>query len=167
MNTKTKSKSYIITPMGELRFPVLDMPETKFTTRPEWSAGVFLSEPDMRAIEGELRAAFTAAFPSHVGEIKLPLRTDKDERRYVQARSTFAPKLTDQNRNPIQTAVRHRDQGALLLHLKPYADDKGQGVVAYLSAVRIPSRSTSEKAVRSVGAYRAEPAVNLGSPLPF
>lgn len=121
----------------------------------------------MRTIEGEFRVAFSAAFPGQVGEKKLPIRTDKDGRRYIQARSTFAPKLTDQNRNPIQMAVRHRDQGALLLNLKPYADDKGQGVVAYLSAVRILSRSTSEKAVHSMGAYRAEPAVNFGAPLLF
>lgn len=164
---KTKTKSYIIAPIGELRFPVLDIPETKFSPRPEWSAGIFLNDADMRTIEGELRAAFAAAFPGRVGEMKLPIRTDKDGRRYVQARSTFAPKITDHNRNPIQTTVRHRDQGALLLNLKPYADEKGQGVVAYLSAVRIPSRSTSEKAVRSVGAYRAEPAVHFGTPLPF
>lgn len=160
-NTDTAAAVFYKSPPGIARYPRTTVPDTRFDSKGVYSVGLVLTGAEMDAAADRLRVIFDTAFPGHTGDIKLPIRTDDAGERYLVAKSSYAPKILDEARKPLET-VEHGARIKIVGRARPFSTFQGRGVALYLGAVDV----LAPVALETVAASRPVEEDDL-SDLPF
>ncbi|KNY21067.1 hypothetical protein [Methylobacterium sp. ARG-1] len=133
---KRTSAAKFTSPQGFLSHPHLDQPDRTHDANGVFSAGIHLTVAELAAVEAELRAIFSAAYPDETREPRLPLWRHPDGPITLFAKSRQRPRIVSEAFRPI-LGVNAGARVRLLCNAKPYRFGERVGVSLFLNIVQV------------------------------
>lgn len=123
-------------PEGFLTNAYLDQPDRRRDVAGMFSAGIHLTTAELAAVEAELGAIFTAAYPDEKRRPHLPLWRHPDGHLTLFARTNQRPRIVDDRFRPI-IGARVGSRVKILCNARPYRFDDRAGVSLFLNIVQV------------------------------
>lgn len=124
------------TPEGFLVYPCIEKPDRHFDASGVFTAGIHLTEAELRGVETELRRIFSEAYPGASINPRLPIKVHPDSHRTLHTKSKTRPRIVNEHFRPVLSA----EAGArvrILGRAQPYRFEDRAGVTVYLNTVQV------------------------------